>query len=1384
MKKPIQNITADYHQLKSISSILISSRLKTGVKTLACHGFILLMAVCFNGLVCVNKAFANKTQVTAISVGTQTGTATYGTAAPAITYVITLTRGTTGGTQANDAISIAWTSSTPAGVNAVFSSGASYNPASFTTITLTISTTASTLAGSYPFTITNIDGNGGGTKTSTGTLTVGKKALTITGVTASDKVYDGNTTATVSGTATLNGAIGSDVVTLGGAPVGTFSSANVGSRTVTVTGYTISGASAGNYTLTQPSLTANITAAPLTITASTQSKTYGTTLTSATGITTFTSSGLIGGQTIGSVTITYGTGGTGTSAVGTYTGQATPSAATGGTFSASNYNITYVAGDLVVNAASLTITAANQSMTYGSSIPTLTATYSGFVNGDTQATIVTTSATLSTSASSTSNVGTYSISTSGAVLNNSNYTISYVSGTLTITAATLTVSADNQYKVQGSANPTFTVSYSGFVNSDSQASIVTTGATVSTTATTGSPAGSYALTPSGAVLNTSNYTISYINGTLTIYAASYDWTGAAGTSDWTNPGNWAVSGITATSYPGSGTADAVNIGVSASYTSIANFPVLSSTLPNSIALLTIGSNGGASSLTITGTTLTVSGTMTVNSGANFSVPGSGSLAINKDFTNNGTITFGSGAVTFGNNFYNNAGGVISFGTGLVTFSSTSGTSSGPTLIKSAPSSTNAPVTFVNLKLGDNGHFQFKSTIGTGNAAVFCLATNGILTIGSSTVVNVSNSGFTLLSNANSSAAVDVIPSSSNLNGTFYVQRFITGGNNSMYRCYRMLTSPVYTTTSGSSKILSLAYLNASATVGATTYYGAFTGGAGTGFTVYNVNPTIYLYNESLAIDNAYYVSGKHVGIASITGNTVTTISNATGTVVYTSGVSIPVGNGYILYFVGPNTRTSGTSSIPPADATLTATGSLNQGDVTVNLWYTPSGGTAGQLSYTSSLPGPGYNMVGNPYASTIDLYSVFSYNYNSGTNSGIDAIYTLSPTGPSQTYNVYTIAGSSSPSAYFAVSGQGFIVHATGTGQTLTFKEANKSPTKQLTGGQLMMGTPVQGPSLTGLYLKLEKDSLHYDYTGIYFGNNWSDTFEIGDALYFNGNAINIASFSSDGKMAAVNHLHTYTNDNRVRLYTSTQSDGAYTLKIEGIRNIDTTYDIYLVDHYKKDSVNIRKTGAYVFNILKSDTASFGGYRFELAIHRNPAYAYQLLDFTAQQIAHSPHVLLTWKTQNELDNNFTVERSNDGGATFTIAGGLHGTGAGLYSLTDKNAMDGQNLYRLKSEDINNNVTYSQIVEVMISGNGNADKIRLYPNPATSAINLNVLGKTNGTASYSITVSNSTGFIVKQATSSQPNWQASVSDLLPGTYVVRVVDNQTQSFVGESKFIKL
>ena len=94
--------------------------------------------------------------------------------------------------------------------------------------------------------------------------------LTVNGITSNNKTYDGLASATSllnTGSASLSGVIGADAVTLvTGSATGTFPDKNVGTgRTVTIAGLTLSGTDAANYSLTQPTTTASITAKGLTV---------------------------------------------------------------------------------------------------------------------------------------------------------------------------------------------------------------------------------------------------------------------------------------------------------------------------------------------------------------------------------------------------------------------------------------------------------------------------------------------------------------------------------------------------------------------------------------------------------------------------------------------------------------------------------------------------------------------------------------------------------------------------------------------------------------------------------------------------------------------------------------------------------------------------------------------------------------------------------------------------------------------------------------------------------------------------------------------------------------------------------------------------------------
>jgi len=210
----------------------------------------------------------------------------------------------------------------------------------------------------------------------TASSTVAKKAISVSGVTANPKTYDGTTTATLTGSPGLVGVEGQDAANLGlGTPLADFVSANAGPDIEVVVTYSLTGSAAGYYTLTQPTgLLAEILAKPATLRANDQSKLKGTELLLGVGQTKFTSSGLVAGERIGTVTLTANGGTASNALAGTYlitpSDPVAPRTIPPNTFLAANYAFTYVDGTLmVVDAVTLSDWAAQKGLTGDNALP-------------------------------------------------------------------------------------------------------------------------------------------------------------------------------------------------------------------------------------------------------------------------------------------------------------------------------------------------------------------------------------------------------------------------------------------------------------------------------------------------------------------------------------------------------------------------------------------------------------------------------------------------------------------------------------------------------------------------------------------------------------------------------------------------------------------------------------------------------------------------------------------------------------------------------------------------------------------------------------------------------------------------------------------------------
>jgi F0F1-type ATP synthase epsilon subunit len=367
------------------------------------------------------------------------------------------------------------------------------------TATYASAATATSPVGTYPIIPTLADPTNKLTNYSVtvnnGTLTVSPAPLTVTAANASRAFGDPNPTFV----GTITGIRNGDNISAAYASVADPTSP-VGTYPIMPT--LVDPASAlGNYSVTVNNGTLTVTASVLTVTAANSSRLYGDPNPAFTG----TITGLKNGDNI---TAAYASSADATSAPGTYPIVPTlvdPNNKLG------NYSVVVNNGVLTVNAAPLTVTAANASRFFGDPNPVFTGTITGLKNGDNI------TAVYSSVADPTSPVGFYAIVPALVDPNTrlGNYAVTINNGTLTVNPAPLVVTAANASRLYGDPNPAFTGTLIGLKNSDN----IT--ATFSSAADPTSPVGNYPIVPALADPNgrLSNYVVTSNNGTLTVSPA-------------------------------------------------------------------------------------------------------------------------------------------------------------------------------------------------------------------------------------------------------------------------------------------------------------------------------------------------------------------------------------------------------------------------------------------------------------------------------------------------------------------------------------------------------------------------------------------------------------------------------------------------------------------------------------------------------------------------------------------------------------------------------------------------------------------------------------------------------------------------------------------------
>ena len=265
---------------------------------------------------------------------------------------------------------------------------------------------------------------------STAALTVSIVARSLqTGASAADKIYDGSTSAALSFS---DNRVAGDTLNLAGS--GSFADKDAATaKPVVVSGITLGGADAGNYTLasTIASSTATISRAPATVVASTRDKVYGDNITfSGTEF----SATLVGSETIGQVTLqSAGAAAAATVSGGPY--NISVQDARGGSFNINNYTLSYQTGRLLVTPRPLTV-ATDSFIRYADVLNPLTWSFStsagGLVGGDSIVSVVQAPPTGSDGAPGGS---IFALLPSGAVFGSGdprNYALQYAGGLLVV----------------------------------------------------------------------------------------------------------------------------------------------------------------------------------------------------------------------------------------------------------------------------------------------------------------------------------------------------------------------------------------------------------------------------------------------------------------------------------------------------------------------------------------------------------------------------------------------------------------------------------------------------------------------------------------------------------------------------------------------------------------------------------------------------------------------------------------------------------------------------------------------------------------------------------------------------------------------------------------
>jgi hypothetical protein len=334
------------------------------------------------------------------------------------------------------------------------------------------------------------------------------------------------------------------------------------------------------------------------------------------------------------------------------------------------------------------------------------------------------------------------------------------------------------------------------------------------------------------------------------------------------------------------------------------------------------------------------------------------------------------------------------------------------------------------------------------------------------------------------------------------------------------------------------------------------------------------------------------------------------------------GKGYRTYIRGDrsNAGVLNNSITTQSAVTITSLGTINQGTITLPTTYNGAG--------TDN----GWNLVGNPYPSTIDWGSTTGW-----TKTNISSnIYIYNPS--SNTYGSYDgLTGTNDVTRYIS-SGQGFFIRTTGASPILSCTESVKS----VNAGAALFKTE----NANTLRIKLVKDINNYDETVIRFYEGKENGFsETDDVRKFMNSTVNVFSTLGDSQNLAVNYLNPNSLKNSIIKLSAVANElGNYQLNFSGINSFLSTPYITLKDNYINTKIDLKAKETYSFDIT-NDINSIKDGRFEISFTEYPSSTIENLskEISINTYPNPVNDLLNINISNSEQKNFTFTIYNTTG---------------------------------------------------------------------------------------------------------------------------------------------